>query len=53
MAKLNVKKNEVIVTGDDFVAKLIRGMKGNINIKTPFGKRKVKIVKKFKAEKKN
>ena len=51
--KLKLKKNEVkIEEGEDsFVGKMMAGCKGNININTPFGKRKVKLVKKFKKEK--
>ncbi len=49
-AKLKIKGNEVkIEEGDDsFVSKLMAGCKGNIVIDTPFGKREVKLVKKFK-----
>ena len=48
--KLKIKKNEVIIEegGDSLTGKLLAGCKGNININTPFGKRKVKLVKKFK-----
>ncbi len=48
--KLNIKGNEVKVEegGDSFVGKLMAGCKGKIRINTPFGKREVKVVKKFK-----
>ena len=50
--KLKVKKNEAILEGgDSFLEKLIAGTKGKVRIKTPFGQREVKIVKKFKVEK--
>ena len=51
--KLNIKDNEVkIEEGDDsFIGKLMAGCKGKIKINTPFGKREVKVVKKFKSEK--
>ncbi len=50
--KLKFKKNEVkIEEGEDsFVGKLMAGCKGKIKINTPFGKREVKVVKKFKSE---
>jgi len=48
--KLNIKGNEVKVEGgDSFMGKLMAGCKGKIKINTPFGKREVKVVKKFKA----
>ena len=49
-AKLNIKDNEVkIEEGEDsFLGKLMAGRKGKIRINTPFGKREVKLVKKFK-----
>ncbi len=48
--KLKFKKNKVIITegADTTIGKLMAGCKGKININTPFGKRKVKVVKKFK-----
>ncbi len=48
--KLNIKDDEVKVEeGDDsFVGKLMEGCKGKIKINTPFGKREVKLVKRFK-----
>ena len=48
--KLKFKKNEVIITegADSTMGKLMAGCKGKININTPFGKREVKLVKKFK-----
>ncbi len=48
--KIKVKGKEVIIVeGEDtFLGKMMAGTKGNIVIKTPFGKRKVKLVKKFK-----
>ncbi len=48
--KLNIKGNEVKVEegGDSFIGKLMVGCKGKIRINTPFGKREVKLVKKFK-----
>ena len=51
--KLNIKDNEVkIEEGEDsLVGKLMAGCKGKIKINTPFGKREVKVVKKFKKEK--
>ena len=51
--KLNIKDNEVkIEEGEDsIIGKLMAGCKGKIKINTPFGKREVKIVKKFKSEK--
>ncbi len=51
--KLNIKGNEVKVEeGDDsFIGKLMAGCKGKIKINTPFGKREVKLVKRFKKEK--
>ncbi len=50
--KLKFKKNEVIITegADSTMGKLIAGCKGKIKINTPFGKREVKLVKKFKPE---
>lgn len=50
--KLNIKDNEVkIEEGEDsLIGKLMAGCKGKIKINTPFGKREVKLVKKFKAE---
>lgn len=52
--KLNIKDNEVkIEEGDDsIIGKLMAGCKGKIKINTPFGKREVKVVKKFKPKKK-
>ncbi len=49
--KLNIKGKEVKVEegGDSFIGKLMAGCKGKIRINTPFGKREVKLVKKFKA----
>ncbi len=49
--KLKLQGNEVkIEEGEDsFVGKLIAGCEGKIKINTPFGKREVKLVKKFKA----
>ncbi len=48
--KLKFKKNEVKIEegGNSFVGKLMAGCKGKIKINTPFGKREVKLVKKFK-----
>jgi len=48
--KLNIKDNEVKIEegGDSFLSKLMAGTKGKIRINTPFGKREVKLVKKFK-----
>ncbi len=48
--KLNIKGKEVKVEegGDSFIGKLMIGCKGKIKINTPFGKREVKLVKKFK-----
>jgi len=48
--KLNIKDNEVKIEegGDSFLSKLMAGCKGKIKINTPFGKREVKVVKKFK-----
>ena len=52
--KLKIKKNEVIIEegGDSLAGKLLAGCKGKIKIDTPFGKRVVKLVKKFKPAKK-
>ncbi len=49
--KLNIKDKEVKVEegGDSFIGKLMTGCKGKIKINTPFGKREVKLVKRFKA----
>ena len=49
--KLNIKDNEVkIEEGEDsIIGKLMAGCKGKIKINTPFGKREVKVVKKFKS----
>lgn len=49
---LNVYGDEVIVAGanDNFLAKFMEGTKGNVNINTPFGKRDLKLVKKFKSK---
>ncbi len=48
--KLNIKGNEVKVEegGDSFIGKLMAGCRGKIKIDTPFGKREVKLVKRFK-----
>ena len=48
--KLNIKGKEVKIEegGDSIVGKLMAGCKGKIKINTPFGKREVKLVKKFK-----
>lgn len=51
--KLKIKKKEVIIEEgeDSFVGKLMAGCTGKIKIKTPFGKREVRLVKKFKKGK--
>lgn len=46
--KLKIRKNEITIEEgeDSFVAKCVRGCKGKIRIKTPFGERVVKYKKK-------
>jgi len=50
--KLNIQDDEAMVEGEDgdFLSLFMQGCKGNVNIKTPFGKRKVKMVDKFKSK---
>lgn len=48
--KLKIQGNEAIIEGEEgFAASLMKGCKGNVKINTPFGKREVKLVEKFKA----
>ena len=52
--KLNLKiqENEAIAEGadDNFLAKFMEGTKGKVKVNTPFGKRELKLVKKFKPK---
>ena len=48
---LKVKKDELTITDDgSFISKLIAGCKGKIRIKTPFGVRVIKKIKKVRDE---
>ena len=47
--KLTIKKDEATIKDDgSLVSKLIAGCKGKVTIKTPFGVREIKKVKKEK-----
>ena len=50
--KLKIQNDEAMVegVGNDFLSQFMTGCEGNINISTPFGKRKVKMVDKFKPK---
>lgn len=46
MPNVRVIGNEATITGDgDFIEKLIKGAKGKIKVKTPFGEREITRVK--------
>ena len=48
---MKVEKDELTIDDDDsFLSKLIAGCKGKIKIKTPFGVREIKKIKKRKNE---
>lgn len=49
MMKIRVQGNEAIIDGDEgFASSLIKGCKGKLKVKSPFGKREVNLVDKFK-----
>ena len=49
---LRLQDDEAIAEGadDNFLAKFMAGTKGKVRINTPFGKRELKLVKKFKPK---
>ena len=50
--KIIIRGNEAVINdNDDCVAsKLIRGCKGKVKVNTPFGKRELEFVDKFKSK---